>query len=63
MVGAQRFELRLGRAHFRLDRFQRDGQRRDFHRAFLASAHGVLLFGEPKHVLRQLQPRLELAVL
>ena len=64
VVGAQRLEPRLGGAHLRLDRFQRDGQRRDF-RSCTARAPRTASCCLANHsrCCDVFEPRLELAVL
>ena len=62
VAGAQRLQLALGRAQFRLQRFQRHRQRGHLRRALFAHADGVLLLREPQQVLRLLQPAFEFTV-
>ena len=62
VIGPQRLELSLRGAQFRLQRLERDGQRRHFRRAFVADANGVLLLREPHEVLRLLEAPFQLAI-
>ncbi len=63
VLAAQRLELRFRGADFRLDRFERHGERRDLRRAAVARPRGVLLLRVPQEVLRLREARFVLAVL
>jgi hypothetical protein len=63
MIGAQRFELRLGGPHLGLDALERHREVRHRRRVPLARVRRVLLLREPQQVLDELEARLVLAEL
>ena len=62
VVGAQRLQTRLRGAKLGLERFEAAAEIGDFSGVLFAQAHRVLLLGEPHHVLRLLEPRLQVAI-
>ena len=62
VVGAKGLQACLRGAELGLERFEPAAEIGDLGGVLLAQAHRVLLLGEPHHVLRLLEPRLEVAI-
>ncbi len=62
MIGAQRLETRLGRAHVGLQALERNGQIRNRGGMPVARRRGVLLLRKPQQLVHVLQPDLVLAI-